>query len=112
MADEGETLGVALMDLFDIEAENKELERKLDEDLIGDAKEELDSRLKKASEEAKAKGKSTIRTFDMLRKAIHGDLEKHKKEQEEQKKKKEEEDKVEKMWEMAEKPQTGDTQAT
>ena len=48
MADEGETLGVAPMDLFDIEAENKELERKLEEDLIGDAKEELDSRLKKA----------------------------------------------------------------
>ena len=37
------------------------------------AKVELDSRLKKAADDAKAKGKRTVRTFDMLRKAISGD---------------------------------------
>jgi len=44
-----------------------------------EAKVELDSRLEKAAEEAKAKGKRTVRTFDMLRKAISGDAEQIKK---------------------------------
>ena len=51
----------------------------IDEALDENAKVELDSRLKKAGEEAKAKGKKTIRTFDMLRNAISGDFEQSKK---------------------------------
>ena len=78
---------------IDIEAENRAIELKtLDVALDKDAKKELDSRLKKAAEEAKAKGKKTIRTFDMLRKAISGgDPEQRKKEDAERKKKAEEE---------------------
>jgi len=84
--------------VVDIEAENRDLiERELDEALAGDAKSDLDDRLKKAAEEAKAKGKKTVRTFDMLRKAINGDPEQRKKEQEEHKKKKEEEERAEKL---------------
>ena len=62
----------------DVEAENSKAaaeERELDEALAEDAKVDLDDRLKKAADEAKAKGKKTIRTFDMLRKAISGDPE-------------------------------------
>ena len=61
-----------------MEAENSKAaaeERELDEALAEDAKVDLDGRLKKAADEAKAKGKKTIRTFDMLRKAISGDPE-------------------------------------
>ena len=81
----------------DVEAENSKAAaegRELDEALAEDAKVDLDGRLKKAADEAKAKGKKTIRTFDMLRKAISGDPEQRKKqEQEEEKKRKDEESK-------------------
>ena len=59
---------------IDIEAENRAVEnRDIDAALVEDAKVDLDDRLKQAADEAKAKGKKTIRTFDMLRKAISGD---------------------------------------
>jgi len=45
----------------------------VDKAMAEDAKVDLDSRLKKAADDAKAKGKKTVRTFDMLRKAISGD---------------------------------------
>ena len=60
--------------MIDIEEENKKaLEKEIDEALASDAKVDLDSRLKKAANDAQAQGKKTIRTFDMLRKAISGD---------------------------------------
>ena len=62
--------------IVDVEKENKAFREKHGESKnSGEHKQELDSRLKKAAEEAKAKGKRTIRTFDMLRKAISGDAE-------------------------------------
>ena len=76
MDEEEATTGEAVVETtpIDIEAENKALEeQEIDDALAGDAKVDLDDRLKKATEEAKAKGKKTVRTFDMLRKAISGD---------------------------------------
>lgn len=61
---------------------DRELNQAID---AGAAKAELDTRLQKAAEEAKAQGKKTVRTFDMLRKAISGDPEQRKKEDEEKK---------------------------
>lgn len=62
--------------IVDVEAENRAaIGLKVDKAVAEDAKEELNDRLKQAAEEAKAQGKKTIRTFDMLRKAVSGNEE-------------------------------------
>ena len=94
-ADQKDKIGLdnALSQEIDIEAENQELiDRQLDEALNKGAKADLDSRLKQAAEDAKAKGKKTVRTFDMLRKAISGDAEQRKQEEKERERKKVEQD--------------------
>lgn len=84
----------------------------------GGAKVELDTRLQKATDDAKAKGKKTVRTFDMLRKAISGDPEQRKKEQDEKDRKKAETEAAEKVkadkekLKSAAKAQTGSTLQT
>ena len=67
---------------FDVEAENRALEHKLNKALEESTKVDLVDKLKKDEEEAKGKGKKAVRTFDMLKKAINGDPEQRKKEEE------------------------------
>ena len=67
---------------FDVEAENRALEDKLNKALEENTKVDLVDKLKKDEEEAKGKGKKAVRTFDMLKKAISGDPEQRKKEEE------------------------------
>ena len=74
-----------ILPIVDIDAENRALEKKIDDQLAEDEKVDMITRLKKEADVAKAKGKKQgIRTLEMITKAIKGDSEINKQREQEE----------------------------